>query len=104
VGNDMSEHMRTDFENLPDGSVITLHPNDANPLHKEPVKATYSQGYFYCEGTNPMDGPDYYFRDVLQYNSGFTSSCPECGRPAATEDCERDDCGVMQPAYRQEPR
>jgi hypothetical protein len=30
-----------------------------------------------------------------------TSNCPKCGRPAATEDCERDDCGVMQSEYRQ---
>lgn len=64
--------MRTDFENLQDGEQVILHPNAGNPLHKKPVKATYSQGYFYCEGTDPMDGPDYYFRDVLLHNDGFT--------------------------------
>ena len=64
--------MRTDFENLKDGNRITLHPNADNPLHREPVAATYQSGYFYCDGTNPMDGPDYYLGDVLAYNDGFT--------------------------------
>ena len=64
--------MRTDFENLTDGDAITLHPNASNPLHKKPVKATYADGYFYCEGSPPEEGPDYYFGDVLQYNDGFT--------------------------------
>ncbi len=64
--------MRTDFENLSDGQQITLHPTANNPLHKKPIKATFQSGYFHCEGTNPMDGPDYYFGDVLRYNQGFT--------------------------------
>lgn len=63
--------MRTDFENLEDGARITLHPNSENPLHKKPVAATYSGGYFYCDGSDPADGPDYYFRDVSAYNRGF---------------------------------
>jgi hypothetical protein len=63
--------MRTDFENLADGQTITLFPNEVNPLHSAPIKATYSGGYFYCEGSNPMDGPDYYLGDVLDYNEGF---------------------------------
>ena len=63
--------MRTDFENLEDGQRIILHPNDDNPLHKSPTLATFQNGYFYCDGTPPEDGPDYYFRDVGQYNSGF---------------------------------
>ena len=58
----------TDISQLPDGARVRLHPNDANPLHKKPVLATYSGGYFYCDGSDPMDGPDYYFRDVLRYN------------------------------------
>jgi hypothetical protein len=64
--------MRTDFENLKDGEKIVLHPNAQNPLHKKPVRAIYDKGYFYCKGTNPMEGPDYYFGDVLRYNIGYT--------------------------------
>lgn len=64
--------MRTDFENLSDGDVVTLHPNASNPLHKRPVEATYQSGYYYCKGTDPRTGPDYYFRDVQAYNHGFT--------------------------------
>lgn len=65
--------MRTDFENLSEGDVITLYPNSANPLHKGPVKATYTNGYFFCEGGNPAEGPDYYLGDVMAYNEGFTA-------------------------------
>ena len=63
--------MRTDFENLSDGAVVVLHPNAGNPLHKKPIRATYAGGYFYCDGTNPEEGPDYYWRDVLTFNDGF---------------------------------
>jgi len=48
-----------------------LFPNDANPLHKRATAATYSSGYFYCDGSSPTDGPDYYLGDVLAYNDGF---------------------------------
>ena len=65
--------LRQDFENLSDGDRIVLHPNSDNPLHKRPVTATFQGGYFYCDGTNSTDGPDYYFRDVLAYNDGFTA-------------------------------
>ena len=65
--------MRTDFETLSDGDKIKLWPTFDNPLHKYPVDVTYSGGYFYCEGSNPVDGPDYYFGDVLKYNEGFTT-------------------------------
>lgn len=64
--------MRTDFENIEDGAEITLHPLPGNPIHKKPVLATYASGYFYCQGTRPEDGPDYYFGDVLRYVAGFT--------------------------------
>lgn len=63
--------MRTDFDNLQDGDRVTLFPNNANPLHKRAVAATYSNGYFYCDGSNPAGGPDYYWGDVLAYNDGF---------------------------------
>lgn len=60
--------MRVRIEQLRDGDRVRLHPNSANPLHKRPVDATYSQGYFFCDGSSPADGPDYYFRDVLAFN------------------------------------
>ena len=52
---------------LNDGDRVRLYPNEINPIHRRPVEATYSNGYFYCDGTSPMDGPDYYFGDVLTY-------------------------------------
>lgn len=64
--------LRTDLEALKDGDEITLYPTDENPLHTKPVKATFSHGYFYCKGSDPADGPDYYFRDVFTFNEGFT--------------------------------
>lgn len=67
--------MRTDFEKLEDGARITLYPNSSNPLHTSPIKATYQGGYFYCDDSPAIDGPDYYWRDVLVYNDGF-----ECER------------------------
>jgi len=63
--------MRTDYENLADGQRLILYPNDSNPLHKQPITASYAAGYFYCDGTPPMDGPDYYFGDVAAYCEGF---------------------------------
>lgn len=65
--------MRTDFENLKDGERITLIPNASNPLHKKPVQTTHQSGFFHCDGSNPEDGPDYYFGDVRTYNDGFDS-------------------------------
>lgn len=73
----MSEQTRQDFESLEDGDRVTLIPNDANPLHKKPVQATYASGYFYCDGTDPIEGPDYYFGDVLRYNVGFILGAPQ---------------------------
>jgi hypothetical protein len=65
------EDMRTDFASLKDGDRITLIPNGLNPLHKKPIASTFQGGYFYCDGSKPEDGPDYYLRDVSQYNQGF---------------------------------
>lgn len=28
------------------------------------------------------------------------AGCPVCGRSSDTQDCERDNCGVMQPSHR----
>lgn len=69
--NNGARAMRTDFENLQDGQRIRLIPNQSNPLYKKPVLATFSGGYFYCDGSDPLAGPDYYFGDVLAYNEGF---------------------------------
>lgn len=55
-------------DELADGSRVRLYPNALNPIHKAPAVATFSGGYFYCDGSDPMDGPDYYFGDVLTYN------------------------------------
>jgi hypothetical protein len=63
--------MRTDFENIEEGTRVTLFPNERNPLHKKPVIATYAGGYFYCDGSPAAEGPDYYLGDVLAYNSGY---------------------------------
>lgn len=57
-----------DLNHVKDGARIRLTPNAANPIHSAPVMATFSGGYFMCDGSNPMDGPDYYFRDVFTYN------------------------------------
>jgi len=65
--------MRTDFENIADGDEVTLHPLPSNPLHKKPIKALFAGGYFYCDGSLPWEGPDYYLGDVLAFNEGFTS-------------------------------
>ena len=57
------------LNSVEDGSKVMITPNVDNPIHKQPVEATFSGGYFMCEGSDPMDGPDYYFRDVFQFNS-----------------------------------
>ncbi|WP_298800059.1 hypothetical protein [uncultured Devosia sp.] len=69
--------IRTDFDKLQDGARITLHPLPGNPLHNRPVTAIYSGGYFYCDGTDPAEGPDYYLADVLVFNAGFTAEGAE---------------------------
>lgn len=63
--------MNVSIEQLQDGDRVRLHPNSANPLHKKPVDATYSQGYFFCDDSDPANGPDYYFRDVLTFNDSI---------------------------------
>jgi hypothetical protein len=63
--------IRTDFDQIEDGATVMLIPNVHNPLHRSMVKALYSGGYFYCEGTNPTEGPDYYLGDVARYNVGY---------------------------------
>lgn len=64
----------TDWENLffsEEDVVVILYPNETNPLYKVPHRATYSGGYFLCHGSDPANGPDYYFRDVALYNEYY---------------------------------
>lgn len=63
--------MRTDFESIENNSRVLLYPYSDNPLYKAPHEATFSDGYYYCALSNPLDGPDYYFGDVATYNKGF---------------------------------
>ncbi|MGD9670226.1 MAG: hypothetical protein AB7U75_14510 [Hyphomicrobiaceae bacterium] len=67
--------MRNDFDQIEDGATVMLYPRDVNPIHHEPVEAFYQDGYFYCKGSDPLDGPDYYFGDVLTYNEGYEIKC-----------------------------
>ena len=71
--------LNDDFDSLKDGDRIELFPNGLNPLHTKPFIATYSGGYFYAEKSDPMDGPDYYWRDVGLYNDGFKMLSPQRG-------------------------
>lgn len=57
-----------ELESLTDGDRVRLYPNCENRLHTKPVMATYADGYFFCDGTDPMEGPDYYEGDVMRYN------------------------------------
>ena len=63
--------MREDFQNIEDGERVKLFPRKDNPLHKRPVEAVYSGGYFYCDGSPAHEGADYYLGDVLTFNQGF---------------------------------
>ena len=49
-------NIRTDFDAIPDGATIILHPREANPLHRAPVEATHSIGFFYCNGSEDLPG------------------------------------------------
>jgi len=63
--------MLTDFSAIEDGEHITLYPNDDNPIHKTPIGAFYQSGYFYCDGTDPCEWPDYYLGDVSTFCVGY---------------------------------
>ena len=65
-------NIRTDFDAIPDGATIILHPREANPLHRAPVEATHSIGFFYCKGSDPTDGPDYWVGDVRMFCDGWS--------------------------------
>ena len=64
--------MRTDIESLEDGTRIRIYPKANNPINKKDHTGVYSGGYVYVDGSDPALGPDYYFRDFLKYNDGFT--------------------------------
>ena len=55
------------IEKLKSGDEVLLTPGPNDPIHKKPVKAIYSGGYFYCHDTNPAEGPDYWWRDAEKY-------------------------------------
>lgn len=57
-----------------DGARVKLTPNASNPIHKKPVLATYSGGYFYCDGSDPTLGPDYYMGDVMSFNDAIETA------------------------------
>lgn len=63
--------LRHDFENIPEDADVILHPAEANPVHREPVKAMRIGIYFFCEGTDPERGPDYYLGDVAAFCEGW---------------------------------
>lgn len=67
----MKSGMNYDFSEIPDGARIVLFPADANPIQKEPRKATFAGGYFHLDGSNPADGPDYYMGDVAAFCRGW---------------------------------
>ena len=64
--------MRKDIENLEDGDEIVLYPKETNPIHSRPILTTFVDGYFFC-ADNRGPSPDYYFRNVLEFNKGFTT-------------------------------
>lgn len=65
------EQLNTDLSVLQNGDAVILYPNENNMLHRRPYLAIFSSGYFFVEGSNPKEGPDYAFNDVLEYNIGF---------------------------------
>ena len=64
--------MRTDLQNLEDGVRIKIFPKENNPITKLVRTGVYGGGYVYLDGSDPTEGPDYYWRDFLEYNEGFT--------------------------------
>lgn len=68
----MNTEHRADFENIPEGARIRLHPADANLIHREPVLATRIGNYFYCDDSDPeRQGPDYHLGDVAAFFAWF---------------------------------
>ena len=63
--------MRTDFENLPDGRAVILHPSEANFLHRDPVRAERQGFYLFCEGSDDTEVADYSMRDVSAFCRGW---------------------------------
>lgn len=63
--------MRTDFENLPEGQVVILHPGEANFMHREPVRAERQGHYLFCDGSDHPDDADYTMADVSAYCRGW---------------------------------
>lgn len=64
--------IRTDFEAIPDGVEVFLHPREANLTHRDPVRAHHTIGFFYCDGNAPGRSPDYWSGDVRTFFDGWT--------------------------------
>lgn len=68
----MFTSLRTDFDAIPDGARIRLHPADANFIHLEPVVAERIGDGFYCDGSDALRrGPDYRLGDVAAFCRGY---------------------------------
>lgn len=67
----MNTGLNHDFSEIPEGARIVLFPADANPIQKDPRKATFSGGYFFLDGSDPEAGPDYYMGDVAAFCRGW---------------------------------
>lgn len=63
--------MRTDFENLPEGRAVILHPSEANLLHRKPVRAERQGFYIFAENDPAEEGPSYSMRDVSAFCRGW---------------------------------
>ena len=64
--------MKTDFENIRDGSEIYLFPKEDNPLTLKPHRCIYQSGYYYAVIPFGNEAsPDYYHGDVWMYNEGY---------------------------------
>jgi len=62
--------IRRQFRNVPDDSVVTLYPNTFNDIHPKPVRATYSNGFFYCHDSRTRE-PDYTIDNVEEFFIGY---------------------------------
>lgn len=61
--------IRTDYENLPDGTIVGLCYNDNRP----PVQATYNQRGFHIEGSvfSQLGTPNFFVDDMPSIVIGF---------------------------------
>src|SRR3546814_17740029 len=65
-----AEEMRTDFDAIEDDAEVMLIPKASNTHHRSMVKAIYSGGTFYCDGSTTEEGPHHYTGDTAPYKAG----------------------------------